>query len=479
MITEWTTELRYKPYDQWPASQIEDIKSKIVKSHWRLGYHIQPTTGLLNDPNGFSYYDNQWHLFYQSFPFGPVHGLKSWDHLTSDDLVHWKDNGISLCADTKNDSHGAYSGSAIVSNDQLFIVYTGNVRDDNWVRHPKQVGAWMDDHNQIQKMPKPLINKPLVGYTDHFRDPQIIERDGKFYIIIGAQRTNKTGHVLVYEADEVTGPWQFKTELHFTNQEMGYMVECPNLVFIDDQPVLLFCPQGISKDVLDYNNIYPNAYVIGESFDWDTFSFVNPSELHNLDEGFDVYATQAFNAPDGRVLSISWVGLPEIEYPTDVEGWAHCYSLVKELTIKNGKLYQTPVVENDKLELEQFPTGKISAQTKLNLKVDADEDAEVSIISNEDEQLQIKLNSKNGKIIVDRGNAGQQFAQVYGTRRIAPVEPGENITATLYFDNTIFELFINDGEKVITGRVFPNGTEFSVKSNNVDVEKIKLNKINK
>ncbi|APX73425.1 sucrose-6-phosphate hydrolase [Companilactobacillus allii] len=477
-MTEWTTKLRYLPYNQWPQSQLDDIKYKISKSHWRLGYHIQPTTGLLNDPNGFSYYNNQWHLFYQSFPYGPVHGLKSWDHLTSDDLVHWKDNGIAIYADTKNDSQGAYSGSAIVSDDQLFIVYTGNVRDESWVRHPKQIGAVMNENNEIKKISEPLINEPRAGYTDHFRDPQIIEHDNKFYIILGAQKTDKTGHVLVYEADKVTGPWSFKTELHFTNEEMGYMVECPNLVFINNQPVLIFCPQGISKSILDYHNIYPNAYVIGESFDWDTFTFINPSKLHNLDDGFDVYATQAFNSPDGRALCVSWIGLPEIEYPTDVEGWAHCYSLVKELKINNGKLYQLPVVENKKLELNKFTTDKISAQSKLKINVPANNDATVSIISDRNDQFKITFDSKNGKIVVDRSKFGQNFAQAYGESRLTEVDTNKDITAVLYFDNTVFELFINDGEKVITGRLFPTGTEFFVKSDNADVESIQLDKIN-
>jgi Beta-fructosidases (levanase/invertase) len=151
MITKWTTALRYKPYQEWSKQELIDIKQKIDQSHWRLGYHIQPSTGLLNDPNGFSYFNNQWHLFYQSFPYGAVHGLKSWAHLTSDDLVHWQDHGPALLPGDAQDSHGAYSGSAIPVGDKLFMMYTGNVRDENWIRHPKQDGAWMDKDNQIKK----------------------------------------------------------------------------------------------------------------------------------------------------------------------------------------------------------------------------------------------------------------------------------------------------------------------------------------
>src|SRR5699024_2742447 len=207
MITKWTTKLRYLPYKDWPAEQITDIKQNINNSHWRLGYHIQPSSGLMNDPNGFSYFNNQWHLFYQSFPYGPVHGLKNWTHLTSKDLVNWQDHGPALLPGDAQDSHGAYSGSGIVVDDKLFLMYTGNVRDKDWVRYPKQDGAWLDKNNHLQKIATPLIDQVKSGFTDHFRDPQIIEHEGQYYCLIGARKKDDTGHVLVYQAPNVTGPW--------------------------------------------------------------------------------------------------------------------------------------------------------------------------------------------------------------------------------------------------------------------------------
>lgn len=476
MITEWTTKLRYLPYKEWPKQQIVDIKQKISKSHWRLGYHIQPSTGLLNDPNGFSYFNGQWHLFYQSFPYGPVHGLKNWTHLTSDDLVKWQDHGPLLLPGDKQDSHGAYSGSAIPVEDKLFLMYTGNVRDKDWVRHPKQDGAWLDSQNKLKKIATPLIDEPKAGFTDHFRDPQILKHDGIYYCLIGARKKDDTGHVLVYQADHVTGPWQYKTELKFTNQPMGYMIECPNLVFVDGQPVLIFCPQGISQSVLDHKNIYPNAYVVGKDFDWENFQFIEPSIIQNLDDGFDVYATEALNVPDGRALTVSWVGLPDTTYPSDIEGWANCYSLVKELHLEDNQLYQLPVVENDKLIKKELTTSEITPQSKISINLDEGKRGQVSVKTNRNEELQIRLDAVNGKILVDRTNAGESFATDYGTKRESEVSKG-SINVELYLDNTIFELFINGGQKVLTGRMFPQGQQFFVESENVQLQKFQLEKI--
>ena len=180
--------------------------------------------------------------------------------------------------------------------------------------------------------------------SEHFRDPQLFEHDGKYYVLLGAQDAKtKSGHIDIYESDDLK-TWHENGYLDLGKDEMGYMIECPNLVFVDNSPVLIFCPQGLDKSVTDYQNIYPNMYWIGKDINLSKAKFI-PLQNHpaNLDDGFDVYATQAFNAPDGNAYAISWVGLPDSTYPTDEENWANCYSQVKRLEIKNGALYQHPV----------------------------------------------------------------------------------------------------------------------------------------
>ena len=202
---EWTRELRYKPYADWGAKTLLDLQAQAAGSDYKLGYHIMPTSGLLNDPNGFSYYNGYWHVFYQSYPFGPVHGLKSWNHMRSKDLVHWENLGIGLNPDFEYDKNGAYSGSALQVGNKLFIMYNGNSRDENWVRHPYQLGAWMDENNRIEKLPEPLITQP-DHVTEHFRDPQIIKHKDEYYAIIGAQdAAQKDGRISIYRSKDQIG----------------------------------------------------------------------------------------------------------------------------------------------------------------------------------------------------------------------------------------------------------------------------------
>ncbi|WP_287471396.1 hypothetical protein [Exiguobacterium sp.] len=63
----WTKAERYRSLRDVSALEMEVLRAKTAASPWRFGYHIQPPTGLLNDPNGFAYYDGEYHLFYQWF----------------------------------------------------------------------------------------------------------------------------------------------------------------------------------------------------------------------------------------------------------------------------------------------------------------------------------------------------------------------------------------------------------------------------
>ena len=73
---EWTRESRYKKYSEWDAETLLKLQAQATASKYQMSYHIRPQSGLLNDPNGFSYFNDEYHVFYQSYPFGAVHGLK-------------------------------------------------------------------------------------------------------------------------------------------------------------------------------------------------------------------------------------------------------------------------------------------------------------------------------------------------------------------------------------------------------------------
>ena len=391
-------------------------------------------------------------------------------------MVHFERDEINLLPDTVYDNAGAYSGSALPLDDKrLFVMYTGNHRDKDWRRIPYQLGAVLDNENHLTKYDKPLIEPDFTKVTEHFRDPQIFRFQGQIYVIIGAQDTDKKGEIELYKAlDETLENWQTLGSLIFTEQDMGYMIECPNLVFVDGHALLIFCPQGLDKAVCDYQNVYPNMFVLADEFLPAEKRLTGAQALQNLDDGFDCYATQAFNAPDGRALAVSWLGLPDTDYATDAYGYQGALSLVKELRVRQGKLYQYPVAETKQLrgvmqplELteqpanlgQQFELELDFAQLKQNqgrLKIFSDASGQAA--------LEIEFDKTAKRLTVYRGNEKRQVQVVLEQMN-------------LFIDHSIFELFINQGEKVLSGRVFPSATQTGLSSSYP--VKIKMWELNK
>lgn len=465
---EWTREKRYLPYSKWNAETLLHLQAQAANSPFQMHYHLHPSSGLINDPNGFSYFNGEYHVFYQSYPFGAVHGLKSWVHFKSSDLVHWINLGLAVQPDTEADSHGAYSGSAMAINNKLFLMYTGNHRDENWIRTPYQIGAWMDKNGKVSD--KKVLFKNPSNISEHFRDPQIIRKDDKYYAILGAQdKGEKHGHIDVWQSDNLTD-WHELGFLQFTNEEMGYMIECPNLVNVDNHAVLIFCPQGLDQKIAKYDNIYPNMYVTADDSDLENHRLLNPSKLANFDDGFDVYATQAFNAPDGKAYAISWVGLPDTTYPTDQENWANCLSQVKELSFKNGKLLQLPVssIKNLRMNEQTFSkqkglTDNSGQQYELELTIQKGQKGKLYLAANKqsNENLQLLFDTEKGSFTLDRSNAGK-VAVDHGESRTIKLPERADLKLDIFVDHSLIEVFVNDGEHVLTARFFTSPNAQSI-----------------
>lgn len=318
-MREWTLEERYRVLQS--ADEIKGLHEALLGSVYRQKYHIQPITGLSSDPNGFVFHDGVWHLFYQWTPWGAVHGLKYWYHVKSTDLVHWENAGVGMRPDRDFDNKGCHSGSAIAEGDSLYFFYTGNHRDENWVRTPYTCAAKLDENGVPVKLDEPLFG-PRDDYSEHQRDPKVfwVEEKQAYYIFIGAQTLDKKGTVLVYKSPKLLEGWEFAGQLNVPGfEDFGGMWECPCIQRISGKDVLLFSPQYTTLPGRG-NSTNHNVYLIG-SMDYDTLTFTPDSDYHYLDYGFDMYASQlAANVDDpDKAILIGWMGLPDNHYPTEEE----------------------------------------------------------------------------------------------------------------------------------------------------------------
>ena len=84
---------------------------KMILPEERPVFHLSSRVGWMNDPNGFSWYKGEYHLFYQYHPYDSHWGLMYWGHAVSEDLLHWTHLPPTLYPD---DMGTMFSGSAIV-----------------------------------------------------------------------------------------------------------------------------------------------------------------------------------------------------------------------------------------------------------------------------------------------------------------------------------------------------------------------------
>lgn len=485
---------KYRVIKDEDRDEIRRRNKEIQKSKYMQKFHINPLSGLLNDPNGFCFYKGRYHLFYQWFPFGGYHGAKNWYHTSSLDLIHWKNEGVALKTDTTYDNRGVYSGNAFIQGDNMYLIYTGNHKDENDIRHPYQIVAEYDSKNYIKH--PPFISEHQ-DYTEHQRDPKIIKYGDVYYLILGAQNKDKKGRLLVYVSDDILGSWVFKGEMRIEGyDDFGYMWECPDIVKIGDRYVFLFSPQGLKSNGYKFNNVFQNGYIIGD-IDFDNLTFSPVSSFEELDRGFDFYACQSAFIRDedmeevkktlpsfskDKVLLCAWMGLPDSSYTTDEsEDYSGCLSLSRVLSIEDNKLIQRPVESVYSLK------GDIICQDEMNsydFEIDSPILIEIKDINSTKFSLKIYYDEKNDKgflveydenLLTVKRDGANRINENQGITRVIELEKLNDLQ--IFIDSSSVEMFINDGQFTSTSRVFPTKNEYMVSFTSVDKVKFSAVKL--
>ncbi|CRK22544.1 hypothetical protein BN1723_012701 [Verticillium longisporum] len=99
----------------------------------RPQYHYTPYQGWINDPAGLSQWNGHHHLFSQFFPDSPFWGPMHWAHAESTDAVHWRTLPDALSpkkTEIPGDDSGRFTGSAMIHENELHLVFTDIILDD-------------------------------------------------------------------------------------------------------------------------------------------------------------------------------------------------------------------------------------------------------------------------------------------------------------------------------------------------------------
>ncbi|XP_028169317.1 uncharacterized protein LOC114359219 [Ostrinia furnacalis] len=426
-------------------------KKADINPRYRLHYHVSPPVGWMNDPNGFSFYKGEYHLFYQFYPYDSVWGPMHWGHVSSPNLVEWQQLPTALIPEQEM----CFSGSGVVDGDQLVLMYTGRINlDVEPFYNETQYLAYSDDGVTFQKYEgNPVLPAAPNGSPD-FRDPKVWKYEDHWYVVIGSKTDDERGRVLLYRSPDLK-TWEFLSIIGESQGDMGYMWECPDFFELDGKFILLMSPQGLESQGDRYKNTYQTGYIIG-SFNYETFEFVPEVEFQEIDFGHDFYATQSMEK-DGKRYVIGWFSMWDVPLPEDVDGWAGTMTIVRELNLVGDRVIMKPIDEMVILREQNLFTGALEPNSVVEFEktgeiiVNGDLSQNIELLiegSNGGGKAWVRWDAGEGKVIVDRGS--DDVRQVEW-------EPIKSHSWRIFLDASSLELFCGEGEVVFSSRVYPDG----------------------
>lgn len=468
------------------------------KEKYRPSLHNTVRFSLLNDPNGPFYNadTDEYHLYFQ-FQANTKKGkeMKTWAHAVSKDLVKWHRERDALEPDELGE---IYSGSCVIDDGNTSALFGESVPERSRIvafytsfdGTEKQSLAYSKDGGYtFQKYKKnPVIangtaEKPL--YTQGFRDPKVIKYENgneKKWIMVLAGHTAK-----IYSSDNLI-VWKYESEIKTLSGET-VICECPDLFPVAFGKTTKYLFVGSDYNDGDSKIFYLAGDLLRRNGKFEFVSETDP--MTDLSYNPETYAPQTFyNDKFGRRLSVSWIrdwfltGEMWKFAKTDADSkyWLGTHTFVQELSLKTlcgnrYKLYARPVRETEgyfPTEVYSLRNSYLPADTPLpcrmgkRFKIAAVFDAEktqqppffLDFLKHDGKFTRIGIDLADSVATFDKRNSGRI---VTGKEEITvPFFPSSELGVEIYFDVSVIELYINNGERNVTTQIYPDEFEFTV-----------------
>lgn len=460
--------------------QARDFEEKYlphVQETERPKFHVTGAIGWINDPNGFSMYKGEYHLFFQYHPYSTSWGPMHWGHVKTKDFVKWDRLPVALAPDQEYDEGGCFSGSAIELDDgRQMLVYTGvrsERQEDGLIKEfQTQCVAIGDGINYEKYEANPVLTQkdlPEGGSAIDFRDPKIWKEGDTFYIVVGNRPADGSGSILMYESKDGFH-WKYDGVVAACHNQFGLMWECPDLFELDGKHVLLTSPQEMVAMGLEFHAGNGTLCLIGE-YDREEHH-LKREYVQAIDYGTDFYAPQTLQTPDGRRIMIAWMQNWETSnsQPANIHYFGEM-TLPRELRVKDGRLYQNPVREIENYRGVEIAYHNVMICSETNLRgIDGRTiDMTVTIrpgnqnhmynwfrihLAKDGERATtIRFKPENNTIRVDRTRSGFPH-DIVNVRTFQVRAAQGEIKLRIIMDRHSIELFVNDGEQAASFMIY-------------------------
>ncbi len=459
------------------AREFEAHYGPFIPDDRRPAFHLTPTIGWMNDPNGFSRYKGEYHLFYQYHPYSTDWDSMHWGHVKTHDFLRWERLPAALAPDMEYDQNGCFSGGAAELPDgRQLLVYTGvrQIRQENGELHDCQtqcvaIGDGVDYEKWHANPVLTAKDLPAGGSPEDFRDPKVWrEPDGTYRLVVGNRVPDSSGTVLLYKSENGVD-WSLVGPVDASRNQYGQMWECPDFFPLDGKQVLLVSPMEMSPIGLEFHAGHGTVCLIG-SYDQERNRFERES-VQAIDYGIDFYAPQTLEAADGRRIMIGWMqNWNTIGGKPRAYRWFGQMSLPRELSIREDRLIQTPVreLEGYRRNRVAYQNVLVGAETTLHGIQGRMIDMTVTVRpASRDSYRSFRVNvAKDGEYVttlrykpdtsilkLDRTRSGSN-ADIVHTRSLLVRPRDGELKLRIVLDRFSVEVFVNDGEQAASAVIF-------------------------
>ncbi len=450
------------------ANQYIAEKKDTVDQRYRPRFHAVAPIGWINDPNGF-FYDGEWyHLFYQHYPYAAEWNDMHWGHWRSKDLAVWENLPVAMAPDMSYDKSGCFSGTALPDGQGgAYILYTGVSRQGTL---QQQCLARFDGQKITKSKLNPVIPFSLLpdGYIQKdFRDPKLIRTADGFRVVVSA-RDRQEGKLVSFSSPDLEN-WQFDGV--FCKAE-GIMPECPDVASLDGKTLVLYSKVDRKEKLLLHGR--PVLYAIG-SLNSEGTRFTADDVWNPLDHGREFYAEQTCTGEGGNLVAVGWMASWDADYPTALlsHGWSGMMSLPRILRLEEGRLIQEPVSglkqlrgEHTRLSAELSGAhaglqGIGARHAEIHFRADVRQAQAVILNVMEDGNERVSLIWRNNTLILSRSTVAYcQMGRLIPEVRMPLVPRNGQLDMTVFVDNCAVEIFT--GGETMSALAFPTGEAYDI-----------------
>lgn len=384
-----------------------------------------------------------------------------WGHAVSKDLIHWKHLGLALFPTKSYDRNGVFSGSALEKEGKLFLYYSAvrymeeneeniHIVEDNRIETSQALlisedGMHFDNWKQKQQI-IPVCRDDSVADAADTRDPKVWKDDDGYYMVLGSTYKKQFGRALFYRSQDAMH-WTYVNQCQLSR--LGNTLECPDLFQINQNYIFLFsCMQLVKEDGMQADH----AVCTLADFNKDTCELHVSEAYQFVDYGLDLYAPQTTLDAAGRRVIIGWIRMPQpVEKNTDIP-WIGMMCAPRVVEVEHGHIYFRPHENVKAFFSERIYSSKEAISGKYRIYTKLENGGFLNIGG-------YQITKESDHIYIDRTNVFPKNS-VQRLRLKTPVIR-EGDWLDIYVDENLIEVYINDGEYVISNVVYGLKPEIS------------------